>query len=85
MSIAPADVYRQLRAMREDLTKMQGRVTDIVNMLNTFNFPDAEAEKCPHCDLKFKGPLSLAEHVYNSHDGPVPEHYLAAERAAGVA
>src|SRR5262245_20490733 len=84
MTVRPEDVYTQLRACREDLTRLQGRVTDIVNMLNTLALPERELERCPHCGLGFQGPLSLAEHVYNSHKGPLPEHYIAAEKRAGL-
>jgi len=38
--------------------------------------------KCPQCGLEIKGALTLAEHLYNSHDGPVPAHYAAIEARA---
>ena len=38
--------------------------------------------KCPHCGLERKNPRTLAEHIYTSHDGPVPEHWLEAEARA---
>lgn len=84
MTVQPADIYKQLRAAREDLTKLQGRVTDILNMLNELQLPDIEWPRCPDCGIRCRGLLTLAEHVYVSHDGPVPDHYLAAEKAAGL-
>lgn len=78
------DIRSQLRLMRIELTNLQGRVTNILNLLNEMNLPADDETRCPHCNVKLKGPLSLAEHLYVSHDGPLPDHYAAAERAAGI-
>lgn len=82
MSIAPDDIRAQLRAMREDLSKLQGRVTDISNMLNELDLPKGEDHRCPQCGVRLRGPLSLAEHVYNTHGGELPQHYVEAESRA---
>jgi hypothetical protein len=37
--------------------------------------PEALERDCPRCGLKTKGPRSLAEHLYQLHDGPEPEHW----------
>jgi len=37
---------------------------------------------CPVCGLKTKGPRSLSEHLYTSHDGEVPEAWERSERIA---
>lgn len=84
MTIQPADIRIQLRALREDLTRAQGRITDISNMLNELALPETEESRCPTCGVRLRGPLSLAEHLHLSHAGPLPPHWSAAERAAGL-
>ena len=37
--------------------------------------------RCSHCGLTF-GPRKLAEHLYQLHDGPEPDHWLEAEARA---
>lgn len=85
MPIQPEDIRTQLRSMREDLTRLQGRVTDALNMLNNLGLPEQGISyRCPTCNVPLRGPLSLAEHIHLSHDGPLPAHYLEAERLAGL-
>jgi hypothetical protein len=85
MTTNAEDIRSQLRLMRIDLTNLQGRVTNILNMLNELNLPEPDETCCPICNVHLGGPLSLAEHLYTSHDGPLPDHYAAAEKAAGLA
>jgi hypothetical protein len=70
-------LYELLRKIRYDATAIQGKVTDALNMLAALNLPDESRLRCPRegCPLAFAGPATLAEHVYNSHGGPVPAHY----------
>lgn len=79
-----ADVFALLDKMRYDLTAAQGKLTDVKAMLGELNLPSKPRPRCSFCGLTFRGALSLAEHLHTSHDGPVPEHFLAAERAAGI-
>lgn len=85
MTVHPQDVVETLKRIRYDLTAAQAKVTDALNYLGELNLPERDEARCPICDTKLKGPLSLAEHVYTSHDGPLPEHYAVAERKAGIA
>lgn len=75
------DLLELAKKLRYDLTGMQVKVTELITGLAALNLP-AAGYPCPTCNLKFKGPLSLAEHVYISHGGPVPEHWERAERQA---
>lgn len=79
MSVQPADLFTQLRSMREDLSRLQARVTDLTNMLNELSLPEAEVLRCPKCNVPFRSTYRLAEHDHNSHGGPVPTHYLEIE------
>ncbi len=83
MTITPQDALALARRIRMDLTNAQAKLTDVIELLASL--PEAPSSRCPICDVPLRGPLSLAEHVHLSHDGPIPEHYLAAERAAGLA
>ncbi len=84
MSISLADALAECRRIRMDLTNAQAKLTDVIAALS--GHPDAEKPRprCEECGLTFRGDLALAEHVYNHHRGPLPEHYAAAERAAGL-
>lgn len=72
------------KKLRYDLTGMQMKVTDLITGLAALNLP-VEGYPCPTCGLKFKGSSSLAEHVYISHGGPVPEAWERAESQADEA
>ena len=78
------DLTDLAKQIRRDLTHAQTALTELNRQIAALNLPDPNEHRCPDCGIKLRGPLSLAEHAYNSHSGPLPEHYLAAERAAGV-
>lgn len=80
----PADIFELFKRMRYDLTALQAKLTDAQNMLASLNLPAQHEVKCPVCGLRFRGVLSLDEHVHLSHDGPLPPHWLEAERLAGL-
>jgi hypothetical protein len=84
MTVQPSDLYDVLRRLRYDLTSAQAKVTDALNILTALNLADSPAERCHVCGLEFRGPQTLAEHIYVSHDGAEPAHWLAAEALAGI-
>lgn len=67
-------------AIRYDLTAAQGKLTELLRQIAELpidtNLPAVE---CRHCGVELKGALTLAEHLYNQHDGPVPAHYASIE------
>lgn len=73
------DVYEMLRKIRYDLTAAQGKLTDVFSMLGELNVQDTPAHQCDRCGVTFRAPTLLAEHVYNSHAGPEPEHWKRIE------
>lgn len=75
MPAQPADLYEILKKIRYDATAIQAKVTDALNVLAALNLPDQPTAPCPRCGLELAGPRSLAEHMFNSHGGPVPPHY----------
>ena len=72
-------VYEMLKKIRYDATAIQAKITDALNALNDLDLPDESRTKCPHCELKLRGPNTLSEHVYTSHDGPLPAHWVSAD------
>jgi hypothetical protein len=81
------ELVTQLKRLRFDLTEMQGKLTEALRMAGTLDLEPHKQHLCPECkdagvtfDLRSK--LKLAEHRYVAHDGPLPDHYAAAEEAA---
>lgn len=78
-----SDMHDLAMQIRYDLTAAQGKLTELIRMIG--ELPDHQREAtelvCPNttCHLKFKGPLTLAEHLYTSHGGPEPAHWLNLE------
>lgn len=67
-----------------DLRAANARLVELRSAVAGLELPDPAEVICPICGLRFRGPRALADHLYVSHDGDVPEHVLAAERRAGI-
>lgn len=78
------EILELARKIRYDLTALQAKTSELLTMAARLEAPDATSVTCPHCGLRFKGPRTLAEHVYQLHDGPEPEHWLQAEERAAT-
>lgn len=83
MSSHPDDVLKVLKQAHYDLSVIQTRVAEAIRAIAALPTAPVPELVCPTCRRVYRSPNALAEHRYRSHDGPVPEHYLAAERAAG--
>lgn len=69
--------------IRYDLTAAQGKLTELTRQIGELPIDTSVAAvRCPHCDIEVKGQITLAEHLYNQHDGPVPAHYQSIEARA---
>lgn len=79
MTASAEDLYELLRTIRYDLTAAQGKLTSAFSLLGELNIVDRQPTRCPSCGVELAGPRTLAEHLHNSHEGPVPEHWLAVE------
>ena len=73
------DPYELLKKIRMDLSAAQAKITDLSSLLNELNVKDTSRPKCPKCGISFKNGSVLDEHLYISHQGPEPAHWLAAE------
>lgn len=73
-------------AVRYDLTAAQGKLTELMRQIGEHDLPVPVGVECPHCGpgLELRGPLTLAEHLYNVHDGPEPAHYATAEERSAA-
>ncbi len=82
----PDDIIAMLKQVKYDLSVTQTRIDEAIRSIAEIPAPPKVEIRCPSCSLNhFKSERSRDEHVYNHHGGPVPEHYLAAERLAGFA
>lgn len=79
-----ADSLEECRRIRMDLTAAQAKLTDVINAIAAHPDSNKPRPQCPSCGTYFRGELALAEHEFNTHNGPVPTHYLAAEQLAGI-
>lgn len=75
-----ADAYEMLKKIRMDLTNAQAKITDLQSILTELNITDTGRPRCPSCGLSFRNSLVRDEHVYTSHDGPEPAHWILAEQ-----
>ena len=78
------DLYEKLREIRYEATAIQGKLSDVFSILETLHIVEAPRAGCERCGATFKGPLSLSEHVYRNHDGPVPSHWEDAEERSAA-
>lgn len=76
------ELVEALKRIRYDLTACQAKLSDALKMCADLNLAPPEVSECPMCGARTRGPLSLAEHMYLSHDGPEPQHWIEAERIA---
>lgn len=74
----------ELSKVQYDLTAIKARVSEIQRQVAALNLVPVDTYTCQTCGLHRPSRTSLAEHVRLSHDGPIPEHWLEAERRAGI-
>ena len=76
------EILELTKTIRYDLTALQAKLTELLRMAGNLRAPDASEHTCPTCHLHFQRPDKLAEHLYITHDGPDPPHWLKAEALA---
>lgn len=76
-------VWQLLDKLQMDNRAQAAKLVELRAYMAQLAIPEPSRLKCEHCGATHRGRNTLAEHVYQCHAGPVPEHYLAAERAAG--
>lgn len=76
------DIWKLLDAIQMDLRAASAKMVELRARVSALELGDKHEVRCPHagCAIPFPGRLSLAEHLYTSHSGPVPEHWEEIER-----
>jgi hypothetical protein len=78
------DIWQVADALQMDLRAASAKLVELRARLSALELPKPAETMCPHCGLACRGRNTLAEHVYTSHDGPLPAHWEAADaRVAG--
>ena len=73
------EIWKVADAIQMDLRAAQGKMVTLRSKLAALDLPEEDQTNCPKCGVPCRGPNTLAEHVYTSHDGPEPAHWLALE------
>jgi hypothetical protein len=65
-----------------DLRDINARIVELRAQVASLELPKEPHTRCPLCGITFRHQRQVDEHTYNSHNGPIPAHYLAAEALA---
>jgi hypothetical protein len=85
-----ATIWELADRIQMDLNNAQARLVELRSHLAQTDIPKLKADvrhPCPECKTAgithdLRSASKLAEHRYHSHDGPLPNHYAAAEAIA---
>lgn len=77
-------IWKMLDRMQMDNREQAAKLIELRAIVADLSLPDPKRLICATCGIGFRGVQQVQEHAYNSHSGPVPEHYLIAERLAGL-
>lgn len=73
------EILEQAKKIRYDLTALQAKLTELLRMAGNLETTNPNHQTCKHCGLPFQRTDKLAEHLYLTHNGPEPPHWLKAE------
>jgi hypothetical protein len=73
------DIWHVADGLQMDLRAAQAKLVELRARLAQLDLPEPSAVTCPRCGLKCRGPNTLAEHLHVIHDGPLPDHWSAAD------
>lgn len=76
-------IWTQLDALTKSHAEQGARLTELRARVATMNLPAVTAYACPVCGIEFRSQAVAEQHLYVSHDGPLPQSLIAGERAAG--
>lgn len=75
-------VWELLDRLQMDSRAQAAKLVELRALVASLDLTEPSRPKCPDCGTAFRSVRAVAEHRYNSHSGPVPEHVLAAEAKA---
>lgn len=84
MSTERHEIWKVADGLQMDIRNASTKLVELRARLAGLDLPDAPSVTCPKCDYKVAGPMLLAEHLYNVHDGPEPAHYATAEERSAA-
>lgn len=77
-------VWQLLDKLQMDNREQAAKLVELRALVSQLELPNPAKRRCDTCGVSFRNQLLRDEHVYHSHQGPVPEHYLRAERLANL-
>lgn len=77
-------IWVLLDQLQMDNRAQAAKLIEIRSYVANLALPEEHLHHCPECQASHRHAHALAEHRYHCHAGAVPEHYLAAERLAGI-
>jgi hypothetical protein len=84
-SSAGQDLHDLAMGIRYELTAAQGKLTELMRQIGALKLADRLGVTCPRCGLPLPGPRVLAEHIYQIHAGPLPDHWKDGDRLVAAA
>lgn len=69
------EIWKVADALQMDLRAASAKLVELRARLSSLELPEPTESVCQVCGIACRGPYTLAEHVYTSHDGPVPAHW----------
>jgi hypothetical protein len=76
------ELWRLADALQMDLRAASAKMVELRAQLAALDLPEASRVACPRCGIFFAGEHALAVHLYNMHNGTVPQAWVDAESAA---
>jgi hypothetical protein len=74
------DIWKVADALQMDLRAASAKMVELRARLAALPIGPPSEHLCPVCALPCIGPKTLAEHLYVSHEGPLPEHWASIEQ-----
>lgn len=73
------EIWELLDGIQMDLRAATAKMVALRSFASNLDLPAPSEVTCPipTCGLRCKGPRTLAEHLHQMHDGPLPEHWEA--------
>lgn len=75
------DIWQVADALQMDLRAASAKLVELRARLSALDLPKPAEQACPHCGLPCRGPQTLTEHLYTSHNGPLPPQWAATDAA----
>ena len=76
-------LWQLLDRLQMDVASMNAKLVEVRSLVAQMQLAPPTRHVCGECGAVHRHQHALDEHRYRCHGGPVPEHYIAAEMAAG--